>query len=87
MKTRRVMVLAGVLAAGLFGGCNARTANIHAIRLNPSPEVSTLYQRRADVLNAITVTFDENWRMFNQDLGRALYWDRPSRLTPETMPH
>lgn len=66
------------------GGCQSSKAR--DIRMNPTPELDTLAQREVDVDNALTVTFDENIRMFKQDLGRAFYTDRPSRLTRETIP-
>ena len=57
------------------------------IRNNLTPELRTLHQRKADQQNAIAITFDENGRMINQDLGRMWLTDRPSRLTPEPVPH
>ena len=53
-----------------------------------TPNVDTLTQRPEDIDNAMTVTFDENGRMFWQDLGRMWLTDRPSRLSrePHTIP-
>jgi hypothetical protein len=85
--SRRVSLALTVSAAAVLlvaGGCQSSKAR--DIRMNPSPEVDTLYQRDADIDNALTVTFDENLRMLKQDLGRAFYTDRPSRLTRETIP-
>lgn len=65
------------------GGC-ARTASeqqLAEIRSNPSPGVDTLTERPDDIDNALTMTFDSNFRQLNSDLGRALLLDRPSRLT------
>lgn len=70
----------------IAGGCSSRSADINAIRLNPSPEVMTLHERPTDVRNTITVMWDENIRMANEDLGRFWYWNRPSRLTLEPIP-
>ncbi len=56
------------------------------IRGDATPELATLYQREADVDNALTVMENENKRMFLQDLGRVFYTDRPSRLTREPIP-
>ena len=56
------------------------------VRSDPTPSLDTLSQRRTDMDNAIAVTEDENWRMFNQDLGRFWLLDRPSLLTPEPLP-
>jgi hypothetical protein len=85
--SRRVHLALAVSAAAMVlvaGGCSSSKAR--DIRLNPTPELDTLHQREVDVDNALTVTFDENIRMFKQDLGRAFYTDRPSRLTRETIP-
>jgi hypothetical protein len=79
----------GVFALVLLAGCagNKQEAKLSELRSNPSPELDTMYERRTDMDNALTVTADENWRMFNQDLGRFWLLDRPSRLTPEPVPH
>ncbi|MDX2147356.1 MAG: hypothetical protein SFZ23_07515 [Planctomycetota bacterium] len=74
------------LSAGLLGGCTYNTPSeeyARDIRMDPSPEVDTLYQREVDIDNALTLTFDENLRALNQDLGRFFLLDRPSRLTLE----
>ena len=73
------------------GGCGAggRTMShreASRIRANPTPELITLYQRPVDVRNQLAVMQNENHRMFVQDLGRAFYTDRPSRLTREPIP-
>ncbi len=52
-----------------------------------SPETMTLAQTPEDVNNQLIATYDENWRMFWQDLGRFGLTDRPSRLTPEPIPY
>lgn len=88
MQRRSVSILAGalVVGAGLLSGCGSGDARLDAVRADPSPNIDTLYQRPADVENAMTVTFDENGRMFWQDLGRVFMTDHPSRLTRETIP-
>lgn len=81
-------LLLGAGAVSQLGGCYlAGTNRWDSIRSNPSPNIRTLSQRPEDVSNAMTVTFDEDFRMFNEDLGRAFYTDRPSRLTKEPVPH
>lgn len=81
----------GVALAGAMVGMSACTTDLFsrhaAIRNSPTPELDTLYQRPVDMANAWTIMDDENWRMFNQDLGRVFYTDRPSRLTREPIPH
>ncbi len=72
----------------LMTGCETSSTRRHRlIRANLTPELRTLHQRKVDQQNAIAITFDENGRMFSQDLGRAFMTDRPSRLTPEPVPH
>lgn len=65
-------------------GCE--TSRYEQVKADPTPNLDTLYQRPEDIDNSVTTTFDENGRMFWQDLGRAFYWDRPSRLTREPIP-
>ncbi|MBX3353337.1 MAG: hypothetical protein KF684_10445 [Phycisphaeraceae bacterium] len=80
-KNNRGMVFGSVTLLGVavvaLGGCRA----------DPTPELQTLSQRPADVNNRINIVEDTNWRMFNQDLGRAFFYDRPSRLTPGPVPY
>lgn len=80
-KNNRGMVFGSVtllgVAAVVLGGC----------RTDPTPELQTLSQRPADVNNRINIVENTNWRMFNQDLGRAFFYDRPSRLTPGPVPY
>lgn len=81
------LVAATLLAAcGFISGCGTGDAQLDAVRADPTPELDTLYQRPVEVDNKLTVAADENLRMFWQDLGRAMYVNRPSRLTPETIP-
>jgi hypothetical protein len=76
-----------LVGAGLLAGCTNPLSRDARIRFSPTPELDTLYQRPVDIANALTLQEDENWRMFNQDLGRAFYVDRPSRLTREPIVH
>lgn len=85
--SRRVTFALSMSAAAVLlvaGGC--QNSKARDIRMNPTPELDTLAQREVDIDNALTVTFDENLRMAKQDLGRAFYTDRPSRLTRESIP-
>ncbi len=80
------LTLAALAAlAGLAGGC-ADSTRADDIRADLTPELETLYERQADMDNNGALTADENGRMFPEDLGRALYTNRPSRLTPEPVP-
>jgi hypothetical protein len=75
------------LAGALFAGCTSSAPhNHHRVQSNLTPEVDTLYQRRVDMDNRVALTFDENLRMINQDLGRFWLTDRPSRLAREPVP-
>lgn len=82
--TRRIFVVA-TLGCGLLGaaGCSSQ---YDEVKSDPTPNLDTLYQRPEDVDNAMVVTFDENDRMFWQDMGRFWLTDRPSRLTREPIP-
>lgn len=81
-----VLSLVGICALSGCSSSNKLDAKAKELRGNPSPEVTTLYQRQSDVDNALTVTFDENLRMAKEDWGRVWLTDRPSRLTPEPVP-
>ncbi|HVU63458.1 MAG TPA: hypothetical protein VHC70_05745 [Phycisphaerales bacterium] len=87
MSSRKLIVLGALLlSGGLFSGC-MYTGNeqLNEVRDDPSPTVDTLSQRSVDIDNTIVYTFDENGRMFWEDLGRLMLTDRPSRLARE--PH
>lgn len=82
--TRITLVSIVALAAGLCG-CTT-DERYEAIKADPAPEMLTLNERVVDADNAWTVSRNENWRMFWQDMSRAAMVDRPSRLTKETIP-
>jgi hypothetical protein len=88
-RRRTVFTIAalGTLAVTMLGGCSGLMSRDDLTRMQPTPELDTLHQRSDDIANAWTIMDDENWRMFIQDLGRAFYTDRPSRLTREPVPH
>lgn len=84
VSTLGALALLGGVAT--LGGCGAATPgeSTTSIRLNPTPVEQTLYETQDDIDNRIYgITFDQNLLMMNEDLGRALLLDRPSRLTPE----
>ena len=85
MKSRHAAALTALAALALLSGCT-EPSRYQQVKDDATPNLDTLYQRPEDIDNAIVVTFDENGRMFWQDLGRAFYWDRPSRLTREPIP-
>ncbi|MBX3386301.1 MAG: hypothetical protein KF768_07005 [Phycisphaeraceae bacterium] len=75
-----------IAASAMIWGCASEQTRYQQVKADPTPNLDTLYQRPADIDNKVILTFDENARMFVQDLGRAFYWDRPSRLTREPVP-
>ena len=85
MQRRASLVLGALLLTGaaMLSGCSLFLGSgddrLDAVRSDPSPNIDTLYQRPVDIDNAMVVTFDENGRMFWQDLGRVWLTDRPSR--------
>ena len=83
------LVAASALAVGTLGlgGCggtsNLEGESVSAIRLNPTPVEITPIMTQDDVNNRIYgITFDQNFLMLNDDLGRLMLFERPSRLTP-----
>ncbi len=86
----RFFLGASLLAPALLVGCGSSgdySDQLAAdVRSNPTPELDTLYQRHQDIENSISLTTDENWRMFTQDMGRFWLLDRPSLMTPEPVP-
>jgi len=82
----RRLIAAAVLVCGLAGFAGCSSSRHEEIMADPTPNLDTLHQRPEDIDNAMTVTFDENGRMFWQDLGRFWLTDRPSRLTREPIP-
>lgn len=70
-----------VAAAGSLVGCQSKTS-VHSFMANPTPELQTLVERPIDVKTQMAITDDYHWRLFNEDLGRFLLVDRPSRMSP-----
>lgn len=90
MRTLALSLSAALAGAAILSGCgssNTASGRDAMVRADPTPEADTLFQRHEDIDNRMTLTFDENWRMFTQDWGRFWLTDRPSRLTPEPVPH
>lgn len=85
MKSR--LAAATLLATAALALCGCETpSRYEAIKSDLTPNLETLYERPQDIDNALVLAADENGRMFWQDLGRAFYVDRPSRLTREPVP-
>ncbi len=61
--------------------------SVDAIFDNLTPELMGMSSRTIDSERIMAVNSNINWRMFWDDWGRALYLDRPSRLTPQPVPY
>ena len=78
---RTILGIGGlVVAATLVTGC--KSVSHEAITDNPTPELHTTSLRDSEVETSLAYMRNSNWRMFWDDLGRASYWDQPSRLSP-----
>jgi hypothetical protein len=89
MSYFRTASLLSACAVAALAGCSSDpvSARHEEVRDDLTPEMHTLGMRRIDEDNQYIITVDENGRMVNQDLSRFLLFDRPSRLTPERIPH
>lgn len=56
------------------------------IAMDPTPELRSETGRWEDLGMAFSRRVNNDVRSFWDDLYRAMYWDRPSRLTPRPMP-
>ncbi len=81
MKNTPPLLLAACSVA-LIGCSKPDDVSTGAIYYNLSPELQTETERYVDAEGNMNVTSDVNSREFWGDLGRVLYTDQPSRLTP-----
>jgi hypothetical protein len=83
---RRNLRLASLVPVALavlaLAGCGTNEGRTTSYRLNPTPDVDTLSQSHEEIENAVTISYDYNFRQLNSDLGRVFMTDRPSRLSP-----
>ncbi len=87
-KVCSVSVLAG--GAVLFGLAGCQTADplsYHAIKSDLTPELQGLVERPVDVDRNLATNNNQNLRMMWDDIGRTLYTDRPSMLSPMPVIH
>ncbi|MGD9693038.1 MAG: hypothetical protein AB7G17_09645 [Phycisphaerales bacterium] len=84
---RPLILTATALLSVTLVGCSAQQSRLAAYRMNPSPDVDTLSKTHDNIDNRLTITSDTNFRMLNEDIGRALLLDRPSRLSPIPVPY
>lgn len=81
----KIAGLAAITLAVVLAGCSAKDPNnvsYKAIAGSPTPELRGLTERPIDIDRNIWMTQNQNWRMMYGDLGRLLYVDRPSWLSP-----
>jgi len=69
----------------LSGGCQSDPYSFDAVKRDLTPELMTLTETPADVSRTVAVNWNQNLRNGWMDLGRAFYWDSPSRLSPYDM--
>jgi hypothetical protein len=82
MKTFACVISVAALAVCL-GGCNSnRDVSYKHITSHLTPELKGLSERPVDDHNAFAITSNSNLRLFWDDIGRSLYTDTPSRLSP-----
>ena len=67
---------------GLVGCQTGDPLSYHAIRRDLTPELRGLVERPIDIDRNLASTNNQNLRMMSDDIGRTLYTDHPSRLSP-----
>ncbi|HMN95185.1 MAG TPA: hypothetical protein PKC43_02360 [Phycisphaerales bacterium] len=87
MKTTARKSFAGlaiVTALCAVGGCQSdpNAVSFNSIKRDITPEMMTLTERPVDVDRNIAMNWNQNLRGAWMDLGRAMYWDQPSMLSP-----
>ena len=87
---RRLSLTLTVLGAGILAlsGCrsNSPESRHDDVSDDLTPELDTLSKRHVEVSNRRTLTYDENWRMLQEDWERLWLVDRPSRLARPRVP-
>ncbi len=84
-QSRRIVVVAvsALAGASLLAMSGCAGSHLSRFRSNPTPELSSLGMRQAEVDNRTTIVFDHNKRAMYDDLRRMFLTDRPSRLTAQ----
>jgi len=77
-----ITVGSAILAASAFIGCSSNDVSTNAILSNLTPELLGLNERPIDIKSHMAVTGNVELREMWGDLGRAVYIDHPSRLSP-----
>lgn len=90
MRRRTAAVLTASLLLPLFafGGAGCKNSTrVGQIRANPSPELRGLSNTRDERLNRWSIVRGTNLRNSQSAAARAIYVDRPTRLTPSVVPY
>ena len=75
-----VATLTAIVSTGL-AGCGTSTS-FSAIAGDLTPNLASTVERPIDMDRNRAVTMDQDWRSAVDDIGRVLYTDHPSRLSP-----
>ena len=79
-------LITGALGGALLVGCSSPSSpydvSFDAVRGDLTPELQAMTDRPVDEQRNIAVANNQNWRMLFDDLGRAVYTDHPTRLSP-----
>lgn len=83
-KSSPVVRAALIAACGAMGlsltGCITGANSSHREFLaNPTPDLDTYAESRAEMDNRTATTLDTNFRRFNDELDRLFFMDRPMR--------
>ena len=83
MQNRITLFLSAVCLIAVSGcGSSSRSTDFNSLRKDLTPEMQGLTDRPVDNQRNLAVRENQNWRMFSDDLNRALFLDHPSRLSP-----
>lgn len=86
-KTVRAALLLTLGSAVMLGGCGTSNKQLASIRSNQTPALDSLDMRYVDMANRRHLGHDTNFRNLRGTMSRALFFDRPSRLTPHPVPY
>lgn len=87
ISARRAACLFAVATSAAAIGCSSQQTRVAGYRANPSPSEDTAAQSHDAIDNSLTVNVDTNFRLMNEDIGRFFLLDRPSRLSPRSIPY
>jgi len=77
-----LLLAATITLTGCQKSSTEEDVSYFAITRNLTPELLTLSERPIDVDRNMAVQRNQNYRMFWGDLGRFIYTDRASDLSP-----